>query len=106
MTMRLRLSRSDLLNISGISYRPVETEVDGIVLERADQPGITQGFTYDEVFELLKSPGCRYQPGYFDFTRSRQQRNTPVDLISELDDEARSDLLWRMAICKAARMLE
>lgn len=106
MTMRLRLSRSDLLNISGIPYRPVETAAEGVVLERADQPGITQGFTYDEVFELLKSSGSRYQPGYFDFSRSQRPRGARVELMNELDAQTRSNLLWGKAICDAFLMLE
>lgn len=106
MNMRLRLSRTDMLLIGGTPYRPVEIRTDGIVLERADQPGITQSLTHDEVFALLKSPETRYRPGYFDFARGRARQNTPVELMNELDTEARSNLLWKKAICDAFLKLE
>ncbi|MDN3711753.1 hypothetical protein QWZ10_07745 [Paracoccus cavernae] len=101
MTLRLRLSRSDLLNIDSVPYRPLETEGDIVILERADQPGITQAFTHAKVSELLRSSSARYQPGYFDFARSRMLRDSPVELINELAPKVQSSLLWKSAICKA-----
>lgn len=106
MTMRLRLSRSDMLNLGEVSYRPVEIQAEAIVLERVDQPGITQTLSHDEIFALLKLPGSRYQPGYFDLARGRARQNTPVELMAELTAETRSNLLWRKAICDAFLCLE
>ncbi len=106
MTMRLRLSRSDLLQLGDVSYRPVEIQTEGIMLERADQPGITQSLTHDEVFALLKSPTARYRPGHFDLARSKARQNTPVELMAELNADIRSNLLWRKDICDAFLRLE
>ena len=106
MTMRLRLSRSDLLTLGGIPYRPVKVLTDAIILERADQPGITQSFTHPEVHALLRLSDTRYQAGYFDFARSRDRKNRAVDMVMELGDEARSIVLWRQAICDSILKLE
>lgn len=106
MTMRLRLSRSDLLTLGGIPYRPVEVLADAITLERADQPGITQSFTHSEVHALLRSSDTRYQAGYFDFARSRDRKNRPVDMVMDLEDETRSIVLWRQAVCDSVLKLE
>ncbi|SFA59243.1 Integrase core domain-containing protein [Paracoccus halophilus] len=106
MNMRLRLSRSDLLTVAGVAYRPVEVQADAITLERSDQPGITQSFSHAEIHELLRSSDTRYQAGYFDFARSRDRQNRPVDLLAELEDEARSIVLWRQAICDSVLKLE
>lgn len=106
MTMRLRLSRSDLLILGGIPYRPVEVLADAITLERADQPGITQSFTHSEVHALLRSSDTRYQAGYFDLARSRDRKNRPVDMVMDLEDETRSIVLWRQAVCDSVLKLE
>lgn len=106
MNMRLRLSRSDLLTVAGVAYRPASVQAETITLERADQPGITESFTHAEVHDLLQSSDTRYQAGYFDFARSRDRKNRPADMLAELDDEARSMVLWRQAICDSFLTLE
>lgn len=106
MNMRLRLSRTDLLNIDGIPYRPIEVEASCITLERADRPGITQSFSHEDVHDLLGSAGTRYQPGYFEPARSRLRQKLPVELLSELDADTRSLLLWRTDVCNAFLALE
>ncbi len=106
MNMRLRLSRSDLLTVAGVAYRPADVQPETITLERADQPGITESFTHAEVHDLLQSSDTRYQAGYFDFARSRDRNNRPADMLAELDDESRSMVLWRQAICDSFLTLE
>lgn len=106
MNMRLRLSRSDLLTVSGLAYRPADVQAETITLERADQPGITESFTHAEVHDLLRSSETRYQAGYFDFARSRDRKNRPADMLAELEDESRSMVLWRQAICDSFLMFE
>lgn len=63
MNIRLRLSRSDLLTVGGVAYRPTEVQAETITLERTDQPGITESFTHAEVHDLLQSSDTRYQAG-------------------------------------------
>lgn len=106
MNIRLRLSRSDLLTVGGVVYRPTEVQAETIILERTDQPGITESFTHAEVHDLLQSSDTRYQAGYFDFARSRDRKNRPADVLAELDDRSRSILLWRQAICDSLLTLE
>ncbi|MFC3569341.1 hypothetical protein [Paracoccus simplex] len=106
MNMRLRLSRSDLLTVGGVAYRPTEVQAETIILERADQPGITESFTHAEVHDLLQSSDTRYQAGYFDFARSRDRKNCPADMLAELDEETRSMVLWRQVICDSFLMFE
>ncbi|SEC39410.1 Mu transposase C-terminal domain-containing protein [Rhodobacter sp. 24-YEA-8] len=106
MNMRLRLSHSDLLSLSGIPYRPVDVQHDFIILEQADRPGITQSFTHEEVAALLGAPDTRFTPGYYTAARARLRQTCPVDLFSELDGDVRSVLLWQKAACDAFLLLE
>ena len=101
MNMRLRLSRSDMLNLDGVPYRPVQCDENYIVLERADQPGIIQSLTYAEVHDLLQKPENRFLPGYYELARSCVRQRTPVALVAELPEKVRANVLWRAAICDA-----
>lgn len=106
MNMRLRLSNSDLLNLDGIQYRPIQVDADAIVLERADQPGVTQSLSHEELHALLCAPSTRYSSGHYELAQSLVRQRTPVDLIMELPAGVRSKLLWSTAICNAFLELE
>ncbi len=77
MNMRLRLSNSDLLNLDGVHYRPIEVNGNAIVLERANQPGITQSLSHEEVHALLCGPDTRYFSGHYELSRSLVRQRAP-----------------------------
>ena len=106
MHMRLRPSTSDLLNLDGVHYRPIQIDGDAIVLERADQLGITQSLSHEELHALLCAPDTRYFSGHYELAQSLVRQRAPVDLIMELPANVRSKLLWSTAICDAFLELE
>lgn len=84
MTQRLRLSLTDAVTISSITFRPVDLGTHNIVLERPDQPGITVSYTYPEFGALLSKPETRYRPGHFELCTNKNHEARPAGTVAEL----------------------
>ncbi|PRY74511.1 putative transposase [Yoonia maritima] len=101
MTYHFRFGKSDMFCFSGVQYRPIEVTSDCVILERADEPGITEVFSHEELFSLVQTPEATFRPGYFDWSDRKLQSSVAFDALSVLDDKRKPQVLWRQAICDA-----
>lgn len=106
MTIRFRFNKSDMINVGGTRYRPLESDDDGALLEFVGQPDITERLTHEQLAELFKRPDTQYFVGYFDRTRQELHGRKPVELINELPLNIRRLVLWREAFCKVILTLQ
>lgn len=90
-----------MFEFGGVQYRPVEITPDAAILERADEPGITEVFSHEELFRLVQTPEATFRPGYFDWSDRKLQSSVAFDALSVLDDDRKPQVLWRQAICDA-----
>lgn len=106
MTLRFRISTSDLLTAGGIAMRPLEIDETGSLFERLGRPGFTERISHAELSELLKKPDTTYASGYFDLGSQNLRAKKPVGVIAELPDEVRRLVVWRKAFCDAFLQME
>lgn len=106
MTIRFRFSKSDMINVGGVRYRPLENDDNGALLEHVGQPGITERMTHEQLAELFKRHDTQYFADYFDRANQEFRGRKPVDLVNELPGKIRHLVLWREAFCKACLTLQ
>ena len=106
MTIRFRFSKSDMINVGGVHYRPLESDNKGALLEHVGRPDITERMTHEQLAELFKRPDTQYFADYFDRATQEFRGLKPVDLVNELPDKIRHLVLWREAFCKARLTLQ
>lgn len=106
MTLRFRISTSDLLTAGGIAMRPLEVDETGGLFERLGRPGFTERISHDELAALLQKPDTTYASGYFDRASQELRTKKAVGVIGELPDEVRRLVVWRKAFCDAFLQLE
>lgn len=49
MTIRFRFRKSDMINVGGVRYRPLENDDIGALLEHVEQPDITERMTHEQL---------------------------------------------------------
>ncbi|RMC37439.1 Mu transposase C-terminal domain-containing protein [Paracoccus alkanivorans] len=106
MTIRFRFSKSDMINVGGVRYRPLENDDNGALLEHVGRPDITERMTHEQLAELFKRPDTQYFADYFDRANQEFRGRKPVDLVNELPGKIRHLVLWREAFCKACLTLQ
>ena len=106
MTYHFNPKPCDLLVVSSARYRPRDVTTECILFENADQPGIVESFTHEELSDLLRSPDVVYRPGYFDWADRNCKSHQDIDVVNALDPRIRDTVLWKKAVCDAMLRLE
>jgi len=99
MTSHIRLDGSDRLTINSFIYRPVETNNDGHVLERVNQPGLTEAFSHEEFGQLWGTNALRHEPQYHSKTRSLLHNSASITAVCDYSEQDRNFIIWRQAYC-------
>lgn len=100
------LDPCDRIGIRRIQYRCAETNDDGHLLERVDDPRIREGFTHAQFAALQDEPGYRYDPRWFAPTRQKVLLHSEVARLNDLPDDERPRVLWRWAFCQEFLRME
>jgi len=106
MTYHFNPKPSDLLVVSSVRYRACDISTECILFENADQPGIIESFTHEQLSELLRSPDVVYRPGYFDWADRNCKSRQEIDVINVLCPKKRDTVLWKKAVCDTMLRLE
>lgn len=82
-----------------VYYRCTETNDEGHVFQRVDQPSMYQDFSHAHIAELENREDWRYDPDWFDAKRAETRLVTGIDRLRELPLDEYLDVLWKYEIC-------
>eukprot|EP01037_Dinobryon_pediforme_P019444 gene19444-19864_t len=80
---------------SVIYYRCLDTNSDGHVLERVDQPGFEETLTHADIAQHEQSNTLYYSPLWFDLNRSINRLKSDAVNVKELPPAEEALVVWR-----------
>jgi len=77
-------------------FRYVEGGPNGHLLERDKSPGSYESFTHDQIADLERTPGWRYDPGHYSQEAVAARLASGVDSLVFLSPKEIDRVLWRL----------
>lgn len=99
MTKHIRIAQSDRITINSISYTHQETNNDGYILRRVDQPDITEAFPHAALNGMWGTNALRYEPDFYTPEMSSLRMTNGTLSVASLDLKERDTILWKQAYC-------
>ena len=94
-----RFSHHDRLRIRGIAYVGNRFDRRGYTFRRADDMGMAEAFTFEEVHALLQSGEMVHEPDFFRAGSAALRPANEENYLNDLPDAERQETLWRVDFC-------